>query len=262
MPPGEDRPRSRTIPWAATSGEEWRRLPYFTARKMAEVDRLVVEEYGIGLLQMMENAGRCLAHLARDRFLGGDVRAARVTVLAGSGGNGGGALAAARRLQAWGAEVTVHLSHAGSHLSAAAARQLETLVRMDVRREDPVALWAAPTPDLVVDGLLGYGLSGAPRGAAATMIRWANGRPVPVLALDVPSGVDATTGTVHTPAVGACATLTLAAPKLGFLEPGALGRAGELYLADIGVPWEAFRRAGLVTGPLPAFSRSDIVRIG
>lgn len=73
-------------------------VPYVTTDQMREVDRLMVEEYGIVLLQMMENAGHGLARLVRDRFLGGDARGGRVMVFAGGGGNGGGGLVSARRL--------------------------------------------------------------------------------------------------------------------------------------------------------------------
>jgi NAD(P)H-hydrate epimerase len=77
---------------------------------MIEVDRAMVEDYRIELVQMMENAGRNLAHLARVRFLGGDPLAMSVVVLAGTGGNGGGAMVCARRLRNWGATVQVFVS--------------------------------------------------------------------------------------------------------------------------------------------------------
>ena len=76
--------------------------PSITADQMREVDRAMVEDYGIQLTQMMENAGRNLAHLARYRLLEGDPRGERVLVLAGKGGNGGGGAVCARRLHNWG----------------------------------------------------------------------------------------------------------------------------------------------------------------
>ena len=94
------------IPRAPTDG-----VPYVTTDQMREVDRLMVEEYGIVLLQMMENAGRGLARLARERFLDGDARGRSVVVMAGSGGNGGGGLVCARRLAGWGAAVHVWLAN-------------------------------------------------------------------------------------------------------------------------------------------------------
>ena len=82
-------------------------LPFITTDQMREVDRAMVEDYGILLIQMMENAGRNLAHLARRRFLDSDCRGRRVVVLAGSGGNGGGGLVCARHLHNWGSTVSV-----------------------------------------------------------------------------------------------------------------------------------------------------------
>ncbi|MBN1967580.1 MAG: hypothetical protein JW910_23190, partial [Anaerolineae bacterium] len=82
-------------------------LPWLTAAQMAEVDRAMIEDYRITLVQMMENAGRNLAHLARGCFLDGDPRGTAVVVLAGTGGNGGGALVCARRLHNYGAAVRV-----------------------------------------------------------------------------------------------------------------------------------------------------------
>ena len=95
-------------------------LPHLTEAQMREVDRLAVEGYGILLLQMMENAGRGLARLARERFLGGKAGGRRVTVLSGPGGNGGGGLVAARRLAGWGANV--HVYFAGRRTAAGALR--------------------------------------------------------------------------------------------------------------------------------------------
>jgi NAD(P)H-hydrate epimerase len=88
-------------------------VPHLTTAEMIEVDRAMMEDYHIELIQMMENAGRNLAHLARIRFLGGDPRGRQVLVLAGTGGNGGGALVAARRLHNWGARVDVITTRLG-----------------------------------------------------------------------------------------------------------------------------------------------------
>ena len=85
-------------------------MPSVTRDQMIEVDRLMVEHYGITLPQMMENAGRNLAHTARTRFLSGDPRGKRVAVLSGKGGNGGGGLVCARRLHNWGSDVSVFIT--------------------------------------------------------------------------------------------------------------------------------------------------------
>jgi NAD(P)H-hydrate epimerase len=102
-------------------------VAYVTTSQMIEVDRAMVEDFKIVLIQMMESAGRNLAHLARVRFLGGDPRDKRVVVLAGSGGNGGGALVAARRLHNWGAAVDVVLGQAAAAMAPVPSHQREIL---------------------------------------------------------------------------------------------------------------------------------------
>ena len=236
-------------------------VPFISTDQMREVDRAMIEDYGITLVQMMENAGRALAHLARSRFLGGDPRNRRVVVLAGPGGNGDGGLVCARRLHSWGAEVRVWLSASPSRLDEVPRRQLTILERMGVPVNpagDDVEL---PPADLIVDALIGYSLRGAPRGASAALIRAANGHGAPVLALDAPSGVDTTVGTVYDPAVQASATLTLALPKVGLRAPAAAPYVGELYLADIGVPPGLYASLGLDSEVGPIFAEDDILRL-
>ena len=236
-------------------------IPYLTTEQMIEVDRSMIEDYKIDLLQMMENAGRSLAHLARARFLDGDASDKMVTVLAGAGGNGGGAMVCARRLFTYGATVTVCLSKAIESFSGVPAQQLNTLLRIgvDVAAFNEIA--TLPSSDLIVDGIIGYSLRGTPRGVSADLIRWANRQDAPVLALDIPSGVDATTGAVHDPAIKAEATMTLALPKVGLRSEGADESVGELYLADLSVPPALYAgpRLGLNVGNI--FAESDILRL-
>src|SRR5262252_4973735 len=175
--------------------------PTLTTEQMVEVDRAMIEDYRIELIQMMENAGRNLAHLARTRFLDGDPRGSSVVVLAGGGGNGGGALVAARRLSNWGANVTVVLGHAPGKMTAVPSHQLDILRRMSVHVIPDGMPPAAPPPAVVLDGLIGYSLAGPPFGRIAELIRWANSLDAPVLSLDVPSGFDATTGVAFDPAI-------------------------------------------------------------
>ncbi len=236
-------------------------IPYLTTEQMIEVDRAMIEDFGIELLQMMENAGRALAHLARARFLGGDPLDKRVIVMAGTGGNGGGALVCARRLHIWGARIKVLITKPDEDFAPVPARQLGILRRMGVEAGSPETIVRGPELDLIVDGVIGYSLKGAPRGTAGELIRWANAQHSPVLALDAPSGVDTTTGTAFDPAVVATATMTLALPKEGLRAPGVEARVGELYLADIGVPPSLYAgpTLGLQVGHI--FSESDIVRL-
>jgi NAD(P)H-hydrate epimerase len=229
---------------------------------MREIDRLMVEELGIVLLQMMENAGRALAHQARS-MLGGDPRGRLVVVLAGSGGNGGGGLAAARRLSTWGADVRVILGQQRARLAGVPAHQLAALERMAVPVHDPAEMSAvAALPgqaQLILDALIGYSLNGAPREPIAALIRAANAAAAPILALDIPSGMHGDSGEAYEPTIRAAATLTLALPKVGLLQPAASAWVGELFLADISVPEAVYHRLGLHVGPI--FARSDIVAV-
>ena len=240
---------------------EIKKIPYLTAGQMAEVDRLMVEVFRIHLIQMMENAGRQLAQLARNRFLEGDVVGKQVLLLAGSGGNGGGAMVCARHLHNWGAEVTVVLSKEVQDLVGTIKHQGEILRQMDVEIGAIEDIKEKPQGDLIVDGIIGYSLQGAPRGVAAEMIRWANERMSPILALDLPSGLNASTGEALEPTVRAAATMTLALPKEGLRRAGK-NVVGELYLADIGVPPELYSLAPLNMDIGPLFAQKQIMRLG
>lgn len=237
-------------------------IPTLTTPQMIEVDRAMIDDYHIDLVQMMENAGRNLAHLARERFLGGDPRNQRVVVLAGSGGNGGGALVCARRLHNYGADVRVFVTKPDAAFTSVPGQQLDILRRMGV----PVTLAEMVDVDretavLIIDGIIGYSLQGSPRGPAADLINWANRQAAPILALDVPSGLDTTNGMVYEPAIRATATMTLALPKAGLLRETAVSHVGELYLADISVPPVLYASPALQLAVGPIFAASDIVRI-
>ena len=236
-------------------------MPYLTTEQMVEVDRAMIEDSRIELIQMMENAGRNLAHLARRRFLNGEPVGKRVVVLAGTGGNGGGTLVAARRLHNWGVDIHVFITRTPDRFTPIPRHQLNILKRMRVPVATADRITDEQVPTLVVDGVIGYNLTGAPTGAAARLIEWANAQEAPVLALDAPSGIDTTTGTVYEPAVRADATMTLALPKEGLRAPGVAPHVGELYLADISVPPSLYAKPplGLSVGPL--FARHDIIRL-
>ena len=235
-------------------------VPKISKDQMVEVDRVMTEDLGIDLVQMMENAGRNLARLTVDFYLTGR-RAGRVVVLAGSGGNGGGGLVAARRLAGWDVPVSVFLSRPADQYAGVVAHQLQSLVAVGVSVEsDGVSPSQAEGTEVVLDCLIGYSLAGAPRGRVADLIRWSDESGASVVSLDVPSGVDSTSGVVHDPAVAADATLTLALPKSGLVAPQAADNVGALYVADIGVPAQLYRSSfGLEIEDL--FATSDIVRL-
>lgn len=204
-------------------------VPAVTADEMRAVDRIATQSVGLGLLQMMENAGRNLAQ----SVLAESPEA--VAVLVGDGGNGGGGLACARHLANRGVDVTLVLDRDPDDLSGAAAEQFRALSSMGV----PVAE-APGEVDLVVDALVGYGLDGPARGEVARLIEAANDCSAPVLSLDVPSGTDATTGEAPGSAVSADRVVTLALPKTGLAA-----RSEPVVLADIAIPAVVYDRTDL-----------------
>ena len=207
--------------------------------EMRELDRIAVEETGPSLAQMMENAGRSLAVLVI-QSLTAPLSDTSVLVIAGTGGNGGGGACAARHLAARVGHVDVCLTEP-DRLSVMTAQQLR-IYRQTGSGEIALAqLGEESTYDLVVDAVLGYGLVGAPRGAAERAVRWMGDSASRVVALDLPSGLDADTGDTPGAHVSAEATLTLHMPKPGLQSPA----SGDLFVADLGIPAEVTRRLGI-----------------
>jgi hydroxyethylthiazole kinase-like uncharacterized protein yjeF len=202
--------------------------PLFDASRMRAVDAWAISDLGIPSLELMERAGSGLAALAGELAPTG-----LIVVVVGKGNNGGDGLVAARCLRDGGREVDVLLSGDRGELGGDALANLERLPGTPPRVLDG-ALSADAA--LVVDALLGTGSSGAPRGAIAAAIEAIGGSAAVVLAVDVPSGVDASTGVVAGPAVSAQATATFHAGKPGlWIEPGR-GHAGAVHVLDIGIP--------------------------
>ena len=241
-------PHFPTIPSSA--------LPALTTAQMVEVDRLMIEAYGIQLIQMMENAGRNLADLAQ-AMLDGEVADRPVLVLAGRGNNGGGGLVAARHLANRGAEVQVVTPREFDDFRGVPAHQLDILLAMGVSVMTAGDGWELPSADLILDALIGYGLSGDPQGPTADLIQLANSHPAPILALDAPSGLDAGSGRVYHPCIQADATMTLALPKAGLLAAPQV--VGDLFLADISVPPVLYEDLGIDLPPI--FAPGPLLRV-
>ncbi len=228
-----------------------RSVPAVTVEEMREIDRVAVEETGPSLLQMMEHAGLELARAALD-MLGERWAESRVVVLAGSGGNGGGGLCAARHLATRGVSVLAVLSRSAAAMEGAVAEQLRTLAEAPARVIPWSDAFDVGEADLVVDAVIGYSLREAPIGATMALIRAAQAAAAPVLSLDVPSGLDPDNGDVPGVAVRPDRTLTLALPKVGLRREN----AGDLHLADLGIPPGVYARAGLAfTSPFGPHSQ-------
>jgi hydroxyethylthiazole kinase-like uncharacterized protein yjeF len=224
-----------------------------TPGQMREVDRLAEADYGISPLQLMEVAGLQVARVARE-ILGPSLAGRAVCILAGKGNNGGDGLVAARRLAGWGATVRVVTSYERDQVAGLSTAGLAAAVASGV----DVGPWAGtlPAADLHIDALLGFGAAGPPRGVVAEMIESLNRAGAQVLAVDLPSGLDAATGESPGSCVRAGATVTLGAPKVGMLQADARERVGTLWVADIGIPPSLLRHGGI--DPIGLFSRSDL----
>jgi NAD(P)H-hydrate epimerase len=208
-------------------------VPAVTAAEMREVDRIAMEKFNLGILQMMENAGRNLAENVHD-MVG---RHGEIVILAGGGGNGGGGLCCARHLHNHGYKVTFVVDRPTGNVKGAAAIQHHILQTAGVKELPSKEIASSlAQANLVVDALIGYSLRGAPQGYTEELISLCNQQAFLILALDVPSGLDATSGETPGVVIRADRTLTLALPKTGLLHS-----SGEMYLADIGIPPEVYQ---------------------
>lgn len=233
-------------------------IPAVTADQMAIIDRLMDDHYGVAPVQLMEVAGMAIAGFARTLLAGLPTGQQRVVVLAGTGGNGGDALVAARFLHGWGVEVTVVLSRHPQNYHGLAGSHLDTADRLDIPILAGATLASLPPADLLIDGLLGFSTTRPPSDTVANLIGLANACDAVRLAIDVPSGLNATTGEAYEPCLRADLTLTLALAKTGLLNLRAAPYVGNLALADIGVPPAAYLQLG-VDVPTDLFARHGII---
>ena len=220
------------------------RFGALSSEDVAALDRAAVAS-GVTVLQLMEIAGWQVARCAWRSLRHAP---ARIAVVAGRGNNGGDGLVAARHLAAWGCSVRAVVIAEGDEalkeIVAAHRRAAETSGVDTVFATDPEQLRDALRGSaLVIDALLGTGLRGAPREHDANAINAMEA--TSVLAVDVPSGIDATTGEAHQPAVRAAATITLTGMKQGLWTATGRAHAGVITVAGIGMPPGAWRAAGL-----------------
>jgi NAD(P)H-hydrate epimerase len=238
-------------------------IPAVDPTVMAAVDRRMIDALGVDVLQLMELAGLAVARAAASLLPDRDPRDRPILLLCGRGGNGGDGLVAARLLLAWGARPAVILSHPADRLADPAARNLASVralgIPVTAPPPDSDASPALPPAELIIDALLGFGLAGPPAGRTATLIRAANDHPAPILAVDLPSGLDAATGVPHAPCIRADRTITLALPKTGLLAPGARPFTGPVDVADIGIPPAVYAALGIDIPPL--FARSNVLPV-
>ena len=202
--------------------------PLWEAAEMRAVDTWAIEERGVASLELMERAAEGLSRTVAEEAGEGPVR-----VVVGRGNNGGDGLAAARLLRAEGRSVDVLAASLLDDLKGDALSNLERLPGAPPQPFEPAALEGSA---VVVDALLGTGFEGAPREPLASAIAAINAQPAPVVACDVPSGVNASSGEVEGEAIQAAATATFHGEKVGLrVAPGSF-HAGRISVVPIGVP--------------------------
>lgn len=212
--------------------------------QVRQVDRLAIDRYGIAGIVLMENASRGLAQVVRQKL--SELKGSRVAIVAGAGNNAGDGFALARHLHNDRAHPVVLIVGQESRISGDAKTNLEIIKRMalDVQTlgQDQQGLdqlhRELQQADLVIDAIFGTGLSGPIRGFYKNVIEQINADSTPVLAVDIPSGLDCDTGQPLGLAVRATATVTFVARKTGFDAPDAQTYTGKVLVVDIGAPRE------------------------
>src|SRR3954467_2477741 len=202
--------------------------PLLEAGEMREVDRWAINERKVAVDELMERAGEGLAGVVSRRAPAG-----RVVIVCGKGNNGGDGIVAARVLRQAGRDVEVMVVWPPEWMGEDAQAQLK---KLPGAKPIPFEAGRLNKASVIVDCLLGTGSSGSPRSPADQVIEEMEAAKAPVIAADVPSGVDASTGEVEGPAVHCMATATFHRPKVGlWIRPGK-EYAGEVEVVDIGIP--------------------------
>lgn len=231
-------------------------VPHVTAEQVRVVRKWLLQ-HGVALEARAEQAGRAAAHAVR-RLLGLSLSEVSVTVLAGPSSNGAGGLAAARLLATAGADVDV-LVVGDPRLPAQVS--LLTAAGVRVRTITPEGLDDGCSPgQVVIDAVLGIGAEPPLADLPAVANGWLRRHDVPVVALELPSGMAADTG-LRGPCVTADVTVALGLPLVGLQAPITHAYVGDLYLADLGIPPEVWRGAGVTLLQRSPFERGPLVRL-
>ena len=209
----------------------------------------------------MECAGFRLAEFARDTLLesGPLNRTSHISIVVGKGNNGGDGLVAARHLSNWGVQVHLILACPPQQLHPLSSQHLKTLSHLPVQNSlDNTS--CLNTSLLIIDALLGIGLTSEPASSYQDLIQAINDSPATTLSVDVPSGLNASSGTPFASCVQADITLCLAALKQGFQSPSSHPVLGTVWLADIGIPPSLYNTYFKLPGPLfkSPYHRIDI----
>ncbi len=223
--------------------------PVALPSQMRQCDQITIEELGVPGMVLMESAARGVAFKAKE-MLYGEVSSKKIAVVCGKGNNGGDGFAAARYLLGWGALVEVFLLGRLSELRGDAQTNAIIYNKLDgkiveVIKETDVKVIDLTRYDLIIDAILGTGASGETKGLFAEAIKVMNAASVPILSIDIPSGVDGATGGINSVAVKAHRTVTFGLLKTGLLFPPGREYCGDVSVIDIGIPPSVVHRVNI-----------------
>ncbi len=213
-----------------------------SAKEMRWCDEITIRKYGVPGLMLMENAGRGVAEVALRKF--GPLHSKHILIFCGKGNNGGDGFVVARHLLSSGAVVTVVLLASPRQLQGDARTNYEIVSKLHQAEKDslsiksysPSYLKGLQKPHLIIDAIFGTGFSGKVHKPYADVIEWINAQDVPVVSVDIPSGVDGTTGVVVNTAVKASHTVTFGLVKTGLLCNQGQDCVGKITIVDINIP--------------------------
>jgi len=209
---------------------------FLTAQEAKEIDLKAREKLGIRTLVLMENAGRQIAQQAIKSYKAND----KIAIFCGKGNNGGDGLVAARHLLTYGIKPDVFLACKTSEVKNEARENLEILRKLKQKifevSDKNLSEIKISKYGLIIDALLGVGLSGQVRGIYVDLIRLVNFSKAYILSVDIPSGLDATTGRIPGSCIKADETVSFVKGKLGMALASGPKYCGKIVIADLGVP--------------------------
>ncbi|MEN3003895.1 NAD(P)H-hydrate dehydratase [Dehalobacterium formicoaceticum] len=215
-----------------------------TAEEMRQLDHAAINDYEIPGIVLMENAGTALMSVIREQFPE-SLNRGRILIFAGKGNNGGDGLVIARHLANAGCDVKVFLLCKPEELQGDALINWNIIRKMNLRyqlittdRDLNLVKVGLMYTELIIDGIFGTGFKGQAQGTVARLIDLVNESGKPVLAIDLPSGMEADTGRVKGPCIQAQVTVTMGLPKIGMVLDPAAKFVGKLITADISFPYE------------------------
>ena len=228
-------------------------LPLVTVDEMRWCDETTIRKIGIPGVILMENAAAGVAQYVEKRF--GPLKGEHVMVVCGKGNNAGDGFVVARHLHSAGAGVQVLMVASPRELKGDARTNFMILQRIAKENRDSLRIARFGSgkhevglqSSIIIDALFGTGFTGKPKKPYAVAIEWMNKLRAPIVSVDIPSGVNGTTGIAEGPAVKAKATITLGLPKIGLFCNQARDLVGELHVVDIGIPSSVVQRGRFKT---------------